>query len=83
MSKVKMKVSGCFRTFKYAQAYCRISSYLQSMAAVGYNPQTAITIALAGGAADMVGDTEYQSLTKMIKGGVSSYYLLYEIFINR
>ena len=58
MSKVKMKVSGCFRTFKYAQAYCRISSYLQSMAAVGYNPQTAITIALAGGAADMVGETE-------------------------
>ena len=38
MAKVKQKVSGCFRTRKYAQAYCRISSYLQSMANQGYNP---------------------------------------------
>ena len=38
MSKVKQKVSGCFRTRTYAEAYCRISSYLQSMANQGYNP---------------------------------------------
>ena len=38
MSKVKMKVSGCFRTQVYGEAYARISSYLQSMAALGYNP---------------------------------------------
>ncbi|SET70998.1 Transposase IS66 family protein, partial [Nitrosomonas marina] len=38
MSKVKQKVSGCFRTTEYAHAYCRISSYLQSMANRGYNP---------------------------------------------
>ena len=48
MAKVKQKVSGCFRTLKYAQAYCRISSYLQTMANKGYNPLIAIQIALAG-----------------------------------
>jgi transposase len=48
MSKVKQKVSGCFRTFQYAQAYCRISSYLQSMAYRGYNPLVAIQLALSG-----------------------------------
>ena len=52
MSKVKQKVSGCFRTRRYAEAYCRISSYLQSMANQGYNPLVAIQIALAGRAID-------------------------------
>ena len=48
MSKVKQKVSGCFRTELYAKAYCRISSYLQTMANRGYNPLIAIQKALAG-----------------------------------
>ena len=48
MAKVKIKVSGCFRTRLYAEAWCRISSYLSSMAALGYNPLVAIQIALAG-----------------------------------
>ena len=48
MSKVKQKVSGCFRTRKYAEAYCRISSYLQTMANKGYNPLVAIQLALSG-----------------------------------
>jgi transposase len=48
MGKVKQKVSGCFRVEKYAIAYCRISSYLQTMSAKGYNPLVAIQIALAG-----------------------------------
>jgi transposase len=48
MSKVKQKVSGCFRTTKYAEAYCRISSYLQTMANQGYNPLVAIQLALSG-----------------------------------
>ena len=56
MSKVKQKVSGYFRTRKYAQAYCRISSYLQSMANQGYNPLVAIQIALAGRAIDNMGE---------------------------
>ena len=48
MSKVKQKVSGCFRKELYANAYCRISSYLQTMANKGYNPLIAIQMALAG-----------------------------------
>ena len=48
MAKVKQKVSGCFRTEVYAQAYCRISSYLQTMANKGHNPLIAIQIALSG-----------------------------------
>jgi hypothetical protein len=56
MSKVKQKVSGCFRTCEYAQAYCRISSYLQSMANKGYNPLVAIQVALAGEAHKIWGE---------------------------
>lgn len=47
MAKVKQKVAGCFRTEIYAKAYCRISSYLQTMANKGYNPLIAIQMALA------------------------------------
>jgi transposase len=46
MAKVKQKVSGCFRRKQYAQAYCRISSYLQTMANQGINPLVAIQMAL-------------------------------------
>lgn len=48
MSKVKQKVSGCFRSEEYAKAYCRISSYLQTMANKGVNPLIAVQLALAG-----------------------------------
>ena len=48
MSKVKQKVSGCFRQEQFAQAYCRISSYLQTMAYKGFNPLVAIQLALSG-----------------------------------
>ncbi len=48
MAKVKQKVSGCFRTELYAMAYCRISSYLQTMANKGHNPLIAIQMALSG-----------------------------------
>ncbi len=54
MAKVKHTVSGCFRTLRHAQAHCRISSYLQSMAHQGSNPLTAIHIVLNGTAADMI-----------------------------
>ena len=48
MAKVKQKISGCFRVQRYAHAYCRISSYLQTMANKGMNPLVAIQLALAG-----------------------------------
>ncbi len=48
MAKVKQKISGCFRKVEYARAYCRISSYLQSMANQGINPLVAIQMALNG-----------------------------------
>ena len=48
MSKVKQKVSGCFRKVIFAEAYCRISSYLQTMSNKGYNPLIAIQMALTG-----------------------------------
>jgi transposase len=48
MAKVKQKVSGCFRNEIYAKAYCRISSYLQTMANKGVNPMIAIQMAFAG-----------------------------------
>ena len=48
MAKVKQKISGCFRKELYAKAYCRISSYLQTMANKGYNPLIAIQMAFVG-----------------------------------
>lgn len=48
MAKVKQKVSGCFRSEIYAKAYCRISSYLQTMANKGHNPLISVQMALAG-----------------------------------
>ena len=48
MSKVKQKVSGCFRSLEMAQAYCRISSYVQTMANKGINPLIALKMAFVG-----------------------------------
>jgi transposase-like protein len=48
MAKVKQKVSGCFRSEIYAKAYCRISSFLQTMANKGINPLIAIQMAITG-----------------------------------
>lgn len=56
MAKVKQKVSGCFRSEFYAHAYCRISSYIQTMQNKGYNPLLAIQIAFSGHAATLGGE---------------------------
>ena len=72
MAKVTIKVSGCFRTRLYAEAWCRISSYLSSMAALGYNPLVAIQIALAGKARRHDQDALRSAQNQQ---GVSSYNL--------
>lgn len=54
MAKVKQKISVCFRSIQYTAAWCRIYSYLKSMAHQGYNPLTAIQIALNGKAVEMI-----------------------------
>lgn len=56
MAKVKQKVSGCFRSEIYAKAYCRISSYLQTMVNKGTNPLIAIQTALNGEIGDLGGE---------------------------
>ena len=47
MSKVKQKAAGCFRKAEFAQAYCRIFSYLQTMADQGDNPLVVIQLTLS------------------------------------
>ncbi len=54
MSKAKTNVSGCFRAPAYGKAYARISSHLQSIAALGYKPLVTIQIALADHAIDTI-----------------------------
>ena len=69
MAKVRQKVSGCFRTMRHAEAHCRTSSYLQSMALQGWNPLTAIEIALNGNAADMVEQPAQDATPDKAQGG--------------
>ncbi len=57
MATVKQKISGYFRQERYAHAYCRISSYLQSMANQGLNPLVVIQVALVGKILDSNLDT--------------------------
>lgn len=48
ISKVKQKMSGCFRTQEMAFAFNRISSYLMSMRYRGYSSTEAIMLAMQG-----------------------------------
>ncbi len=61
MARVRIKVSGRFRTQIHAEAWCRIPGCLGSMATLGHNPLVAIQIALAGNAADMVKPNDARS----------------------
>ena len=48
MTKVKKKVSGCFRTQEMAQHFCRIYSYVKTMKNKNISSLQAITLALKG-----------------------------------
>ena len=48
MTKVKQKVSGCFRTQEMADHYCSITSYVKTMANKGYSAMEAIAMAIRG-----------------------------------
>ena len=58
MAKTKQKVSGTFRSALHAQAYCRISSYLQSAARHSVGPLAAIRLALQGRALELLDSPE-------------------------
>jgi transposase len=48
VSKLKQKVSGCFRTIEMAKVFYRISSYIKSMRYRGYSSLEAISLAMKG-----------------------------------
>lgn len=48
ITKVKQKMSGCFRTYEMAEVFYRISSYIKSMKYRGYSSIEAISLALQG-----------------------------------
>ena len=48
MVKLQQKISGCFRTQKGVEAFCRIRSYLSSARKQGHSPLAALERAFAG-----------------------------------
>ena len=48
MTKVKQKVSGCFRTEQMGEHYCSITGYVKTMRNKGYSAMEAIAMALWG-----------------------------------
>ena len=48
MIKVRQKISGCFRTLRGAQTFCRIRSYLSTCRKQGRNLWQALQSAVSG-----------------------------------
>ena len=48
MIKLKEKISGCFRTKKGADIFCRIRSYISTLRKQGYNLLDSLQLAIDG-----------------------------------
>lgn len=48
MTKVQQKISGCFRSFKGAQIFCRVRSYISTCQKHGISPTYALSMLFSG-----------------------------------
>ena len=67
MAKVRQNISGTYRYANQAQAYCRISSYLQSMSLQGYSSLGAMQNALNGNALAMFGQSKLNHINQQFQ----------------
>lgn len=54
MTKVQQKISGCFRTFKGAQTFCRVRSYLSTCRKHGMDAAEGLTLLFNGTLPDFI-----------------------------